>query len=58
MIRRHNDQIGTDLPRLPDGHGRLYSAALCLGRFRQHNAVARFRIAADGDGLSAQFRMI
>ena len=57
VVRRHNNEIGAFLPRLPYGLGCLHASSLGLVRLREYDAVSLFRVACDRDRLAAQRRI-
>ena len=57
-IRRRNLQIRALLPRLPDGLPRLDPHALGQIVLRQHDAVARLRVAAHRQRNLSQFGIV
>ena len=54
VVRRHNNEIGTLLPRLPYGLGCLHANSLGLARLREDDAIPLFRVACDRDRLATQ----
>lgn len=58
IMRRHDDEAGAALLRLPDGLSGGYAAALGFLTFGEDDAVALLWVAADGHGLASELRVV